>query len=50
MKQCRGEFVTRRVGSVVEVWLPPVDHPEGELICAVHESLLPALVAALKAA
>lgn len=40
-------FEKRRKGNVLEVWLPPVDHPEGELVLAVHETLIPALVATL---
>lgn len=45
----RGPFYSRRKGSVVEVWLGDPDHPESEVILAVDERYLPALIATLKA-
>ena len=37
-------------GNVLEVWLPPVDHPEGELVLSLDGTLIPALEATLKLA
>ena len=41
-------FETVRKGHLIEVWLPPVDHPEGELILRLNESYLPELIATLR--
>lgn len=41
-------FETRLRNGVLEVWLPPVDHPEGEMVLAIAPSYLPALIATLK--
>lgn len=34
---------------LVELWLPPMDHPEGEKLLAVDAVYLPDLIAALRA-
>lgn len=37
-----------RKGETIEVWLPPVDSPEGELIIScLHSDYIPSLIAAL---
>lgn len=37
------------VEDCIEIWLPPVDHPEGALIVrALHKDYLPALIADIK--
>lgn len=37
---------SKYVQDCVEIWLPPVDHPEGELIVqALHKDYLPTLIA-----
>lgn len=39
----------KHVEDCVEIWLPPVDHPEGELVVhSLHKNYLPALVADIK--
>lgn len=40
------EVVTE--GECIKVWMPPVNHPEGDMVLQVHASLIPALIAALK--
>lgn len=45
----RGHFVARKKGSLIEVWMPPMDDPEGELVLCLDESLLPDMIAVLKA-
>ena len=44
----RGHFVGRKKGSLIEIWMPPVEHPEGELVMALDESLLDDMIAVLK--
>lgn len=34
--------------NIVSVWLPPVNHPEGELIMTINKDYIPTLIAALK--
>lgn len=34
--------------DLVEVWLPPVNHPEGELIFCISKYYIPALIATLR--
>ena len=46
-KPTKNTFSKRRIGNVLEVWLAPIDHPEGELVLSIDESLIPALVASL---
>lgn len=41
-------FKVVRRGSQVEVWVPPVDNPEGEFIASFNVRLIPAFIAALK--
>lgn len=43
-------FVSRFVGGVLEIWLPPLDDPEGERVTAIDATLVPALIATLKQA
>jgi hypothetical protein len=48
--KARGVFEFRILNDIVEVWLPPVDHPEGELVLSIHKDYLPALIATLRMA
>lgn len=41
-------FEKRVRGNLLEVWVPPVDSPEGELVLTIHTDLVPALIAILK--
>lgn len=46
----RGVFNTRIKGGVLEVWMGPPDDPESELVFCLDPSLIPELIAALRAA
>lgn len=37
-----------RVGNLAQVWLPPVNNPEGELIAELHVDYIPSLISSLK--
>lgn len=37
-----------RKDDCIEVWLPPINNPEGELLMIVHTSYVPDLIAELK--
>lgn len=37
-----------RKGHCIEVWIPPVSDPEGELLMVADASYIPALIAQLK--
>lgn len=37
-----------RAGSCIEIWLPPVNDPEGELIATLDTAYIPDLIAQLK--
>ena len=41
-------FEFRKEGELVYCWLPPVNHPEGEMIFCVHEWYIEELIADLK--
>lgn len=41
-------FETKARNGVLEVWMPPVDHPEGEMVLSIATSYLPALIATLR--
>ena len=41
-------FKAVRRGSQVEVWVPPVDNPEGEVVASFAVGLIPAFIAVLK--
>lgn len=41
-------FETRRINNLIEVWIPPVNDFEGELVLSIHELFLPALIAVLR--
>lgn len=41
-------FVTTRVDGLVQIWVPPINHPEGELVAQIDASLVPAFISALK--
>lgn len=34
--------------NIIEVWMPPVSHSEGELILTINKLLLPQLISVLK--
>ena len=41
-------FEVVRKGNLIEVWIPPVDSPEGDLIISnLHSDYIPSLIAAL---
>lgn len=44
----KNQFVIVRKDSLVEVWMPPVNHPEGELVCVLNADLIPSLIAELR--
>jgi hypothetical protein len=41
-------FKAVRKDSQVQVWVPPVDAPEGEFVASFNVNLIPAFIAALK--
>lgn len=46
----RGHVVAREgKGNLIELWLPPVDHSEGELICSFDQAYLSDMIAGLVA-
>lgn len=47
-KNWNNPFELKREGDQVSVWLPPVDHPEGECLCTFNTYYVPGLIAALK--
>lgn len=48
MKIKTNPFIIKRKGNLVEVWLGNPDELESELVLAVDEAWLPALIATLK--
>jgi hypothetical protein len=42
-------FETIRKGDLIEIWMPPIGDPEGELILSdLHADYVPSLIASLK--
>jgi hypothetical protein len=41
-------FTVVRSNDCVEVWIPPANDPEGELVCVLQSSLIPSLIAELR--
>ena len=48
MKHRSHYFQIRHVGEVVEIWDGPPDHPESDLITAIHYTLVKTLIATLR--
>lgn len=46
-KWCEDTIKCVRKDQLVEIWIPPVDDPEGELIGSLHSDYIPSLVSAL---
>ena len=41
-------IVNGTVSEIIDVWIPPVNHPEGELVLSISKSYVPALIATLR--
>jgi hypothetical protein len=37
-----------KTNEIIEVWLPPVNHPEGEMVLCISTFYVPALIATLR--
>jgi hypothetical protein len=42
------QFTIIRKNDLVEIWMPPVGHPEGVLVAVLNSILIPDLIADLK--
>jgi hypothetical protein len=42
------QFEIVRKDHVIEIWIPPVNHPEGELITSIDSAYIPSLISSLK--